>query len=154
MPEMDIDGLLGILSVNGTQDYQWYTECLSIDRSSNTDEIIIKYYTRYLYDKYDEGLEKHFTIRIKNEYVYIEFDDFDMEYDNGFVRYGKIQITLCKFFDNPLSMPDILKQFINTRYSYTKMNLGKIIFDALTKVYINKSVVFEYQNPNQFLNIT
>jgi hypothetical protein len=126
-PELTAEGLLKDLSVIGSYTYRWNTDCLSLNMENGS--ITIKYHTWHHYDKYEEGLEKMFTICIKND-ILIEFDEI------------KINIPLewlHTTVENDIPpMPEVLKPIVYTDFAYAIMDLGKNIYSALCKIYLNK----------------
>ena len=129
-PELQGNGLMKDLSVNGSWEYRWTTDCLSIDIKD--DGVNVKYHTWHHRDKYDEGLEKKFTVYIKND-IRIEFDETKIS-----IPLDWLHTTLET--DVP-PMPELLKPLIYDHFSYATMNLGKNIYLALCQIYKHKKAL-------------
>lgn len=143
-PELHGDDIQIALSVQGSYNYRWNTDCISIDRKDN--EIKIDYHTWYHYDKYDEGLEKEFTVTIKNNYTLIEFDNFTIFSSDrcGWTNFGKVNVNFSSEWFKASEIPEkpkILDQFVNTGFSYSIMDLGENIYLALCQIYKNKELL-------------
>jgi hypothetical protein len=112
------EGILNFLSV---YDNKWHIDCLSIDKNEFGEKI--KYHAWYNYDKYDEGLEKNFTINIlKNNNIMIEYDE----------NVVCIPIELY-YASNIHTIPEVLSSIVYEHFTYTMFHLGKLIHLALCK---------------------
>lgn len=131
-PDIQQDGILGDLSVKGSYEYRWNTDCLSIDKIDS--KINIKYHTWHHRDKYDEGLENTFSINIENV-ITIEYED-----PNNFPREKKQLIIPLEWLyaDTLQSIPEVLTHLVFTDFTYAHMDLGKTIYLVLCQIYKHK----------------
>lgn len=89
----------------------------------------LKYYTWYGRDKYDEGLNKYFTISIDDEIIIV--------FDNTEIKIPRIWFNTE---DGVPKKPDILEQESKKEsyFTYSHMDLGDIIYETLCQIYLNK----------------
>ncbi|ATZ80529.1 hypothetical protein BMW23_0479 [Bodo saltans virus] len=114
-------------------------------RNKVNDEYIFNYHTWRSYDKYDEGLDNNFRIRITNKDIIIEYEKVSRhEFPHGT---NILRIPLDWLYLNSLDdippMPEILEPLhFFENFTYDTMNLGKNIYLALCKIKNNQNILF------------
>lgn len=132
-PELHGDHVQQALGVKGSfPKYRWNTDCLAINKKDNA--ICINYHSYHHYDKYDEGLEKYFSVTIDKHHTVIKFD-FDKEVC--------VTISSDEMFNGTTmpEMPEILKQYVDANFAYAVMDIGKNIYLTLCQIYKNKEIL-------------
>lgn len=140
IPKIKSEDIIGKLSINGSYEYRWNTDCLSVNQ--NEKQINIKYHTWHHRDKYNEGLKNTFTISIDSKNITIEIEKVkyldNRDHETKFTLQKKWLFSEINSDMDIPQKPQILNSLFFDHFTYDHMDLGTNIYLALCQIYKNK----------------